>query len=149
MRPLNRPDVHLPVTSMQTYSIKSPTSTHARPATCAEINCAEWRNGWITVLPTGSDNDRLLRRACVGQVDGYRRHFTASHDGGMTTFRFEAGQRCLSTTKHVVALDRPEIYVVRGGDWRGSTGLIRRHTRARDWVEDFALHQDAVVKRFN
>lgn len=149
MRPLNRPDVHLPVTSMQTYSIKSPTSTHARPAHCREVACKEYYAGWSISLIAGSDDDRFFRRACMGQVDGYRRPFTTTRDGVFVTFAFEAGIPCRFVMKHVVALDRPEIYVVRGGDWRGSTGLIRRHTRARDWVEDFALHQDAVVKRFN
>lgn len=148
MRALNRPVPILPVTSMQTYAIRTPTRTHHRPATCAEIGCPEYLQGWVTVLPTGSDNVLFLRKGAAGRIDGYVRRFTVTHDGGMSTFRFEAGQRCWQTTKHTVRVDRPEIYIARGGDWRGSTGLIRRYDRSDQWVDDFASHQDRVKQRF-
>jgi hypothetical protein len=41
-----------------------------------------------------------------------------------------------------VRLDRPELYLVADGDWRGNpTGRQRTHQNAADWVEDFGEHQ--------
>ena len=61
---------------------------------------------------------------------------------GLTVFRFEAYQRCFADHQ-----TRPELYVVRDGDYRGNpTGRKRQHTSAADWVdhmqEEFGRFQD-------
>jgi hypothetical protein len=53
----------------------------------------------------------------------------------ITVFRFETGQRCFAEHR-----TRPEFYAVWAGDWRANLGVIRRHTRPIDWVEDFCEH---------
>ena len=68
-------------------------------------------------------------------------------DAVTVTFRFEAGQSCWRWTEHRIGIDRPEIYLVRGGDWRANTGLIRRHARPEHWVEDMQENLDAVERR--
>ncbi|WP_225840314.1 hypothetical protein [Streptomyces sp. NK08204] len=63
-------------------------------------------------------------------------------DAGLTVFRFESGQRCFA--EHYT---RPEIYLVRDGDWRGNpTGRRRQHTRPADWVEDMAENQGRLIE---
>lgn len=147
MRPLNRPTPRLPVTAMQTYGIKSPIETHTKPAHCRDVGCVDYQLGWTFKTIAGTADDRFFRHACTGAVDGYRRPFTTSRDGIFVIFRFEAGTPCRLASKHRASLERPELYVVRGGDWRASTGLIRRHTRPEHWVEDFAETLDANARR--
>lgn len=147
MRRLNRPEPALPVTAMQTYAIKSPVETHTKPAHCRDVGCLDYQLGWTFKTIAGSDDDRFFRRACAGAVDGIRRPFTVSRDGIFVIFRFEAGVRCRKATAHRLSLERPEIYLVRGGDWRANTGLIRRHNRPEHWVEDFAETLDATARR--
>lgn len=60
---------------------------------------------------------------------------------GLTVFRFESGQRCFADHK-----TRPELYLVRDGDFRGNpTGRRRQHARPADWVEN--VQED--LARFN
>lgn len=140
MRPLHRIMPKLPVDKMRTYRVAKPRSTHTRPATCQEVDCPQWMNGWLTILPVDHVMVPALRRAAMQAVDlgdGRRRKCVVDQEDAATiTFRFEAGQVCLKASEHRVSLQRPEIYLVRGGDWRANLGLVRRHTRPEHWVED-------------
>lgn len=150
----------LPVQLMRTYQIAAPISSHYRPATCAEVGCDAYMNGWVTVLDEGTADGQmmagLLRRACrptsAPSTGGHRR-YTETRDGdGVTRFAFDPGQPCFRTepdsdSRHVVPLDRPEVYVVRQGDWRQHLGVERRHSNPAHWVEDFAENQDRVIQR--
>lgn len=148
MRAPNRPIKPVgPVQAYKTYSLSAPIETHRRRATCREIDCPQWIEGWETPVIPGSTDEALLRRMCDGLIDGVRRYFTELpiRSDGMLRLHFAAGQPCLAASTHTVTLEREPLYVVRGGDWRSSTGLIRRHTRGNDWVEDFAEHQIYVA----
>jgi hypothetical protein len=129
-----------PPQGYQTYQAAAPLSTHWRPATCAEVDCAHHARGWATTVIAGSDDEALIRRA--------GRAFTTERvEGGFLRFTFHAGQPCFAVHRHRVPLERDPLFVVRGGDWRANTGLIRRHTRGADWVDDFATHQDQLITR--
>lgn len=123
----------------RTYRIVAPKSTHFRPATCEEIECDAWRNGWKTLVPSNSDQALYIRSGASG------RRFTEVNDSydqtiGMTEFIFEAGQRCFRASEHVVPLERDPLFSVR------ENGLTRHHTRADLWTEDFSEHLDKVRK---
>lgn len=130
---------------LKTYEIKAPKSTHFRPATCAEFGCEYMREGWQSVI----DESTELGRAQAHYIRNKSgRRFTEDRNQapGMTVFRFEAGQSCFG--EHQLRLDKPELYVVRGGDWRGNpTGNSRQHANADDWVDDFANHQDQLKQQ--
>lgn len=147
-RPLSRPAALLPVSAMQTFRISRPVATHRRPATCAEIDCEAWRCGWTTVVPVGSTQEATVRQAMAGAIDGVARHGREEKAGdGLVSFRFAAGQPCFRQTKHTKSLERPENYLVRGGDWRRNLGLVRRHTSPDSWVDDFSTTLDQVRRR--
>lgn len=75
----------------------------------------------------------------------YKEHRHAS----MTEFLFEPGQDCFRRTEHRVRVDRPELYVVRDGDWRGNpTGNVRQHKSPEDWIDDFKNNQDQVKTQY-
>ncbi len=151
-RPLLRPGPATPVTGMQTYAVTSPRATHTRPGTCPEVGCLHHRRGWATTVLAGSQEERDLLRGCRGDIDGYRRPFRRRVDDpgpGFVRYVFEAGTACFRIAQHRVPLERPPLYVVRGGDWRAHTGVIRKHTGPDAWVNDFGEHQDRIARAVN
>ena len=168
MRPLTRIPPTLPVTGMKTYTAATPLATHWREATCTEHDCEAQRTGWLTIIDERHTRDVGAADTPAGSVElleamsdqsqrqaYYIRHlsgraFVESVDEGTghTIFDFGPGQTCFE--RHVIKTDRPEIYVVRGGDWRGNPrqeGMT--HASAADWVEDFSEHQDRIANRVN
>ncbi len=137
----------LPAGHMKTYQVIAPVSTHFRPATCEEVMCPAFIYGWVTIVPADSEAASFIRH------DSSRRHTEAREPDGRASFTFPPGQEgfrggARSEHDHKVRLDRPEVYLVRGGDFRGNPrGEIRRHVRADDWVDDFATHQDKLATR--
>lgn len=151
---MNRFTPQLPAHNMQTYQVASPLTSHWRPATCAEVDCEQHRNGWVTAVDESTDLgqrqahhirtncrpvDKLAARGTV------RRYSETRTPEGWTAFRFPAGQECFA--EHKVPLERPELYIVRDGDWRGNPRGTqpRRHARPEDWVEDFSEHHDRLA----
>lgn len=137
----------LPAAGYKTYQITSPIPTHFAETTCAEVNCTAFEFGWVT---------RIDESTQLGQQQAYYirsqsgRKFEVTRDPmGLTLFAFESGQQCFATHKR--KLDRPEVYSVRDGDWRGNPFGTRPtiHTRPEYWVEDFAEHQQGVADRMN
>lgn len=144
MRPVNRITPVLPSTAFKTYQVVAPPSTHWRPATCEEIECAAMASGWQSLIDErtelGQQQAHYIRR------ESGRRHTERRDEAGMTVFEFVSGQRCFAP--HKVRLARPEVYLVRGGDWRGNpAGQVRKHVNAEDWTEDFALHQERLAEQ--
>jgi len=143
MRPLTRADrLLLPAAAYRTYGIAAPADTHHRPATCAEVDCAAHLHGWVTTVDEATDlGQRQAHHIRSAAGRGYREERTAA---GLTAFTFPPGQRCFR--QHRTRVDRPELFYVRGGDWRGNpTGETYQHTRPADWVDDFATHQDRLA----
>ncbi|MFI1889815.1 hypothetical protein [Streptomyces jumonjinensis] len=141
MRQPFRIDPKMPPASYKTYSIVTPVSTHFRPATCAEVACPDHEHGWrvrVEGLPP-----ELLHTA---RTNG-RKYIEVSITESETWLMFEAGQPCFRATEHRLPLDRPALYVVSDGDWRGNPRgtPARRHDRAEHWVEDFADHQQQLA----
>ena len=135
--PVNRIMPNGPVGAYQTYTVTSPLDRWVRSA-CADVLCAAWQFGWRTIVdeatPVGREQAAYIRQRS-------RRTFTERPAGALTEFVFDSRQRCFAEHR-----TRPEIYVVRGGDWRGNPTRQRRtHQRAADWVEDFGEHQQQVA----
>lgn len=143
----NRILPQLPAQAFKTYQIVAPVSTHFRDATCAEVDCAAYLSGWRTVVDERVDLGQ--GQAHYIRTESGRRFVEHRDEAGMTVFEFPAGQKCFRP--HKARLDRPEIYVVTGGDWRGNPrGLEpRRHANADDWIDDFATHQQTLADRLN
>jgi hypothetical protein len=141
---------------MKTYQVAAPRSTHTRPATCAEVDCGHWRHGWATRVDERTDlgmaQAAYIRAECVSASTpaspagrARRRYVETRTPEGLTEFAFPGGQQCFAED-HRVPLERPELFIVRGGDWRGNpTGQHRQHKRPDDWVEDFAEHQQRIA----
>lgn len=137
---LNRVTPKLPANAVKTYSIRSPLATHFRKATCQEVDCANYTNGWLTRLDTAIPQQAQLANDIRLRLG---RKFVAVERGTIVEFTFPPGQQCFA--RHQVPLQRPEFYVVRDGDWRGNPrGTAPVQRTADDWLDDFANHQDRL-----
>ncbi len=135
----------LPPQDMKTYSIASPVETHTRSARCEEVGCEAQAAGWQTLV--NESTDLGSRQAHYIRTMSGRAH-TEALEAGVTTFTFPAGEQCFAD--HRVSLDRPEFYLVRGGDWRGNPrSEARQHSGPDAWVNDFGEHQDALDRSIN
>ncbi len=145
MRPINRITPNLPPSAYRTFQITSPIATHWRPATCEEVDCPNFLNGWKSAIDESVE---------LGQRQAYyiRKHsgrkYTEDRESqpGLTVFVFEAGQACFSASQHKAPLGRPEHYLVKGGDWRGNPAgtPTRKHSKPEHWVEDMAEGLDKL-----
>ena len=141
MRPVNRLEPALPAQHMKTYSIVAPKGTHWRKATCAEVDCTAHAKGWKTVVDESTD---LGARQAAYIRNTARKGHRESREAGLTVFTFSAGTTCF--TEHEVRTDRPEIYLVKGGDHRGNPRGDRTERTPEAWVDDFASHQDRLAQ---
>lgn len=130
-----------PAAAYQTYRIDQGSDATIR-SVCEDIDCEQWRLGWQMMIDEatelGQRQAQYLRHES-GRTSRERR--TAS---GLTVFEFESGQRCFADHK-----TRPQVFSVRGGDFRGNPAGLRpiRHAQAADWVEDFGEHQQRVQEQ--
>lgn len=119
---------------MKTYSIRAPLATHFRPASCEEYGCDALAHGWMS--PIDESTDLGARQAHYIRTESGRKFVEQRAEDGKTLFVFEAGQECF--TPHHVALDRPELFIVRDRD------QIQRRT-PESWVDDFLTHQQEIA----
>lgn len=152
IRPVSRVAPKLPAAAMKTYHIARPLPTHFRAATCKEVECAAYRNGWTTTvdvarparggLPSGAAQANYIRLHCG-------RRYTHAQAGTLVAFRFPPGQECFAT--HQVPVGREPTFAVAGGDWRGNPLGIElvRFASARQFVDDFGEHQGRLKDRLD
>lgn len=134
-----------PVQAYKTYAIRQPLGTHFRRATCAEVNCRAYLNGWVTRVPITSQMAQYIRSKAHGRAFT---EFTDRHSKGEAEFSFPAGQSCFRASEHRIPVGRAPLYVVRGGDHRGNpTGERRIHHRPEDWAEDLGEHLGMIKDR--
>lgn len=128
--------------SYRTYAIVAPLATHFRPATCEEVGCRGWANGWVTRLPVGHELIDLITSGRTGR----RYQETTAPGAAEREFAFPAGQSCFRASQHRVPLERDPLFVVKDGDRRGNPrGTRPALLRADQWVDEFATHQDALA----
>jgi hypothetical protein len=106
---------------------------------CEQVACPAWRDGWESTIDERTDLGKA--QAAYIRTRSGRTFREMRTEAGLTVFRFDSGQRCFAEHQ-----TRPELYVVRDGDFRGNpTGRRRVHSRAADWVE----HMQEEFGRFD
>lgn len=136
---LNRIEPALPARAFRTFRISAPVATHFRKATCAEVDCPNWLNGWRVRVETLTPE--LLHTA----KNSGRRYREEALAEGTTWLVFEAGQACFRAAEHRTPIGRPELYLVRDGDHRQSFGQARQHTRPEHWLEEMTENQQRLI----
>lgn len=142
MRPLNRMTPKLAAAQMKTYSVVTPAENF-RAATCAEVECEAYTKGW-QILKENLSAELLHTIAESG-----RSYTEMPIREGETWLVFAPGQACFRAATHRLRLDKPELYVVQGGDWRGNPLNVETcvHSGPDPWVDDFATHQDKLANQ--
>lgn len=137
----------MPAGAYKTFQIVTPLSTHFRAATCAEVDCPAYLNGFRSAFDEATELGQ--RQAHYVRHDKTRKHVEERTPEGLTAFTFEAGQRCFASSEHRVRIERPELFLTRPGDWRGNPTGQRpyRHTSSEFWTEEFAEHQQSLADR--
>jgi hypothetical protein len=133
---------NMPAHSYKTYEVRQPLATHFRPASCVEVDCQAYANGWISTIDVSTELGQ--KQANYIRLSSGR-HYAASENGTAVTFHFASGQACFTT--HHIPLGRPQLFVVRGGDFRGNPRGEVFQRRPDDWVDDFANHQQVLADR--
>jgi len=153
MAPLHRINRNaLPATAYDTYALRQRPAAKNRRASCAEVDCVNYLNGWKTPIdPRGEQGPAQLLYL---RNDRSRKAVeTRDPVSGLVTFTYGPGQACHNT---IVVNGRPvqghwiateQLFLVRGGDHRGVTRPVRRHTRAEYWVEEFGENQDRLADK--
>ena len=147
----------MPVTAYKTYAVDSPLATHFRLATCEEVDCPNFLNGWgVAITPDlqGQGFDDIIRHSGkqythLTVAEAEARFPGTSFAGAAYVYAFAAHQPCFyqGTQRHVLPVGRPDIFSVRGGDHRATTSE-RRVMRPQDWQESFTEHQDNLATKF-
>ena len=116
----------------ETYAVRSPLRTHYRKATCQEVQCPAYTNGWHYRI------EHLTPELLYAALHSGRKYRQVDVTEGESYLVFEPGQICFDYKTHYLPLERPEFYFV--GRGRGSTFSHRRAAQytAQNWVDKFA-----------
>lgn len=122
----------------QTFGIQP----YWRQATCAEVECPAYTDGWVTAVDESTDLGR--RQADYIRTQSGRRFTVERTEAGWTAFRFYPGQTCFASKDHRVPWQRPELYIVRAGDHRATAGRPKVYDRPDQWADDLHTTTDRL-----
>lgn len=133
----------------QTYAIRSPLATHFRKATCEEVDCSAWRNGW-TLLIDGLSADLYYTATHSGRK--YREVLITASEVMAPLYPtagrylvFEAHQPCFASNSHRVTLERPAFYFVGRHPKQQPLQIARaRQLNDVDFVDHMQEHLDHI-----
>jgi len=115
------------------FTVAQPRETHFRPATCEEVDCRDYLNGFVIPLNPAVPLHLKLMEDIKPSGRKFRkmRSEDAAEEKGVTlpphifAFVFPPGQQCFRP--HMVVMDKPPILIHDG----------RRHATVENYVEDF------------
>jgi hypothetical protein len=127
---------------MITFGIRQPVVSHYRRATCEEFGCLHYSLGWITMVPADSMQAHYIEK---NSGRSFKKEIIGPNQ---VRYTFPPGQNCFASDTHRVPLERPAIFGMRAGDWRGNpTGYVRTLS-AQSWVDAFGENME-LVKEFH
>lgn len=143
-RKVNRWEPQAPAWAYNTYQIVSPLSTNFRKATCEEVQCVRYLEGWR--IPVAKLTQQLYKDATT-LGPKYSRETVDGEDWLV----YPAGQTCFDGLlgKHRVRIDsRPQFYR-KGGDYRGNPRNVKpvRFGDLQSWVDSMGEQLDKIHER--
>lgn len=131
----------------KSYSWRRPLDTHWRKVSCEEARCGAFLKGWVTTVDTAT---ALGQRQYHYIANDNSRSHHEERIGGLVTFTFDPGQEFFAGSReheHRKPKGYDPITLVTGGDFRGNPrGTQTVIMRPQDWVDDFASHQERLVR---
>ena len=128
--------------SYQTFALLRPRKTHWRTATCEEVGCPDFVNGFVFTCDTGTELGQKQYHYVVH--DKTRKYSMQRVGPTLLKFVYGPGNDGFGH-KHVLPVGRPPKAIVFGGDWRAQTSDVRVHTRLEDWVDESLNHHDRIA----
>jgi hypothetical protein len=128
-----------------------------RPATCEEVQCDGWRDGWFTALPGEDARALYIRRDSGRKFREYRAEewnergaALAAERGeeftpvplGVVVFHFAPHQPCFQAANHLTTQAVNPLFTVR--DHWGQP--IRRHSGVDPFLDDFRTRLEQTVQ---
>jgi len=141
-----RLDPKMPAHAYTSYTLAAPLASHWRTATCEEVQCERYLNGW-QIRKEGLDA-QLLHLATHSPQRPYREVQVAP---GETWLIYQPGLPCFEASNHRIRVEREAFYYRWPGDHRGLLPgeRVYQHQRPDFWVEDFQEHQDKIITAIN
>lgn len=124
------------------YRILNPIDSHFRPATCEEVSCQHFLEGWQSLIDE-STNLGQKQAHYIREESG--RGFTEHRsEAGLTVFTFPPGQRCFAAAQHRTNVGLRPVFAV---DRVNDSGRIARrvHSSADSWGDDLHTHTDNLL----
>jgi hypothetical protein len=129
----------------KSYAMRAPISTHWRQASCEEVDCESFLQGFVTTVDLTTELGQ--RQYDYLSHDKERSYHMQRVSETLVKFVYGPGNRCFSSNKHRTAIGRPPRLLVVGGDWRGNPRREKRvHRNIDDWVDDARNHQDKIAR---
>jgi hypothetical protein len=128
-----------PPSAYETFSVHRPLATHWRPATCAEVACPDYLNGWKARV------EQLTEKGLYAATHCGRKFDRVAVAPGETWLVYDAGQPCFHAKQHCKPLERPELFVVRAGDWRDPGNPFK--ISPESWLDSFGENQEQLHDR--
>lgn len=131
----------------RTFSVVTPPDTHTEPATCEQVNCQRWSEGFAVLLDTSTQGGRDRYDWIYANPGG--RQWYRTVEGDVTRLDYPPGNRCYDQHRRI--LDKPAVLLVRKGahsDRRVVDRLPveRRHVNGADFMDDLRTHTDSVLE---
>lgn len=136
-----------PTHAYQTYAIRTGLDTHYRKATCAEIDCPDYLNGWYLKIE-GTPQELLHIATHCGKRYRQGEVLIEGQTQAFKALIFEAGQPCFRESTHVKSLERPEFFYVGRGDYRSfTTRKAKLFDRPDQFVDSMQTELDKIRTR--
>ena len=122
----------------QVFRVAMPIATHWERATCAEVDCAAYINGWALVLPAADADNAIAAVKASGRSYQFVLVVRPENDG-MVEYRFAAGQPCFGSSRHMAQTERPALYIHGNRETR-----VSRVVQTSEWAERFGETLDGL-----
>lgn len=130
----------MPFYAYKSYRFLKPRKTHWRRATCEEVECKFYRDGWRFPL-MGATQQQIHDATHSG-----RSYKLVQVSPNEQYLEFAPGQPCWNAHKHELPIEREPIYLRQCGDFRQYMGRPYQHKNIEFWIEDMQEHQDKILK---
>ena len=121
-----------------TYQISWNRDTHFRVATCDEVDCPHFINGWVTRVVIGSPQDHYIKQ------DTSRKSIGVKIDDATIEYYYESGQKCFR--QHQTKVERaPFLTIDQVGKESGR--LIRNNIDFDEWTDRFNEQSYRATRR--
>lgn len=125
-----------PIRLLKTFAVSSPRTSHERRASCAEVECGHYLNGWASPVDTGTELG--ARQAHYIRAESGRRFKeVATEAATIVRFEFEPGQQCFA--EHTVPLERPAVFSIKDGADKPEVV-----SGGEEWTDRFNDHIDRI-----